>query len=145
MEFGGSDGEESACNVGDPGLIPGLERSPGEGNGNPLRCSCLENPMDRGAWWATVHGVAKSQTGQRETNTYWVKEILKCPLLEKQRNLLIRGLISKDCSIVKTLHLDISIYDCHHFTYLVESSKFKCYLHPSKMEISSWNTLSQLN
>ena len=45
------------------GLIPGLGRSPGEGNGNPLQYSCLENPMDRGAWWITVHGVAKSQTG----------------------------------------------------------------------------------
>ena len=46
----------SACNVGDLGSIPGLGRSPGEGNGNPLQCSCLENPMDGGAWWATVHG-----------------------------------------------------------------------------------------
>ena len=52
----------SACNVGDQGLIPGLGRSPGEGNGNPLQDSCLENPMDRGAWWATVHGMAKSRT-----------------------------------------------------------------------------------
>ena len=50
-------GKESACNVGDPGLIPGSGRSPGEGNGNPLRYSCLENSMDRGAWRATVHGV----------------------------------------------------------------------------------------
>ena len=46
------------CNAGDEGLIPGLGRSPGEGNGNPLHYSCLENPMDRGAWRATVHGVA---------------------------------------------------------------------------------------
>ena len=52
----------SARNVGDLGSIPGLGRSPGEGNGNPLQYSCLENPMDGGAWWATVHGVAKSQT-----------------------------------------------------------------------------------
>ena len=52
----------SACNAGDPGSIPGSGRSPGEGNGNPLQYSCLENPMARGAWWATVHGVAKSQT-----------------------------------------------------------------------------------
>ena len=58
----GKDGKESACNAGDPGLIPGWGRSPGEGNGNPLQHSCLENPMDRGAWQATVHGVAKSQT-----------------------------------------------------------------------------------
>ena len=58
---GGSDSKESACNVGDTGLIPGSGRSSGEGNGNPLQYSCLENPMDQGAWWATVHGVAKSQ------------------------------------------------------------------------------------
>ena len=58
---GGSDGKESACSAGDQGSIPGSGRSPGAGNGNPLQYSCLENPMDRGAWWATVHGVAKSQ------------------------------------------------------------------------------------
>ena len=59
---GGSDGKASAYNVGDPGSIPGLGRSPGEGNGNPLQDPCLENPMDRGAWLATVHGVTKSRT-----------------------------------------------------------------------------------
>ena len=52
-------GKESACNVGDPSSIPGLGSSPGEGNGNPLQYSCLENPMDRGACWAPVHGVHK--------------------------------------------------------------------------------------
>ena len=57
---GGSDGNESACNVGDPDSIPGLGRSSGEGNGNLLQYSCLENPMDGGAWQATVHGVATS-------------------------------------------------------------------------------------
>ena len=50
----GSDGKESTRNAGDPGSIPGLGRSPGEGNGYPLQYSCLENPMDRGAWWATL-------------------------------------------------------------------------------------------
>ena len=59
---GGSGSKESACNAGDPGLIPGLGRSPGEGNGNPLQYSCLENYMDRGAWWAIVRKVAKSWT-----------------------------------------------------------------------------------
>ena len=58
---GGSDGKESACNARDRGLIPGLGRSPGEGNGYPLPYSCLENPKDRGAWRATVHGFAKSR------------------------------------------------------------------------------------
>ena len=60
----GSVGIESACNAGDidVGLISGWGRSPGEGHGNPLQYSCLKNPMDRGAWWAMVHGAAKSQT-----------------------------------------------------------------------------------
>ena len=52
--------KESACSIGDLGLIPGLGRSPGEGNDNPLQYPCLENLMDTGAWWAAVHGVAKS-------------------------------------------------------------------------------------
>ena len=64
---GGSDVKASCHNAGDPDLIPGLGRSPGEGNGNPLQYSCLENPMDGGAWWNTVHGVAKSQT--------WLKDL----------------------------------------------------------------------
>ena len=59
---GGSEGKASVYNPGDPDLIPGLGRSPGERNGNPLQYYCLENPMDRGAWYATVCGVAKSQT-----------------------------------------------------------------------------------
>ena len=59
---GGSDGKESACKAGDSGLIPGLGRSPGEGSGNPLQYSCLQDSMDRGAWRATVHVVAKSRT-----------------------------------------------------------------------------------
>ena len=59
---GGSTGKESACNTGDPGSVPGLGRSPGEGNGNPCQYSCLENSMDRGAWQAAAHGVSKSQT-----------------------------------------------------------------------------------
>ena len=63
---GGSDGKESACNAGDLGSIPELGRSPGGGRGDPLQYSCLENPVDRGAWWATVHGVAGSRTRLRD-------------------------------------------------------------------------------
>ena len=58
---GGSDDKEFACDAGDTGSVPGLGRSPGEGNGNTLQYSCLENSMDRGAWKATVHGVTKNQ------------------------------------------------------------------------------------
>ena len=60
--FSGSESKASVCNAGDPGSIPGLGRSPGEGNGSPLQYSCLENPMNGGAWQATIYVVAKSQT-----------------------------------------------------------------------------------
>ena len=75
---GGSEVKASARNVGDLGLIPGSGRSPGEGNGNPLQYSCLENPMDGGVCWATVHGVTKNRTrlshlGSHFTSLYlWV-------------------------------------------------------------------------
>ena len=59
---GGSDSKESTCSAGDLGSVPGFGRFPGGGHGNPLQYSCLENPMYGGDWWATVHGVAKSQT-----------------------------------------------------------------------------------
>ena len=78
---GGSDDKESACTVKDSGLIPGTGRSPGEGNGNPLQYSCLENPMDRGAWWAAVHGVAKSWTRLSDWRFHfllWQHEECKC-------------------------------------------------------------------
>ena len=65
---GGSDSKESACNAGDPGLIPGLGRSPGEGNSNPHQYSSLENPTGRGAPWATAHGVAESDTTEQLTH-----------------------------------------------------------------------------
>ena len=65
---GGSDGKEFTCNAGDLGSISGSGRAPGEGNGYPLQCSCLENPMDRGAWWAIIHGVAKHRTWLKRLN-----------------------------------------------------------------------------
>ena len=69
---GGSDSQASACNEGNPGSIPGLGRSPGEGNRNPLQYSCLENPMEGGAWWATVHEAAKSQTWLSDFTFYFL-------------------------------------------------------------------------
>ena len=64
---GGSEGKESACSAGDPGSISGSVRCPGEGNGYPLQCSCLENSMDRGAWWATVQVVTELDMTERLT------------------------------------------------------------------------------
>ena len=72
---GGSDGKVSACDEGDLGFIPESRRSPGEGNGNPLQYYCLENSMNGGAWWATVHGVAKSWTRLRDFTSLY----LLCP------------------------------------------------------------------
>ena len=74
-----SDGKESACSAGDLGAIPGLERSPGEGHGNPLQISCLENPMDKGAWWATAHGVTESDMTKQLTLVYIYNGILIRP------------------------------------------------------------------
>ena len=70
---GDSDGKESACNAGDVGSVPGSGWSSGEGNGNPLQHSCLENSMDREAWWATIHGVMKLDTDEwlTHTQTQW--------------------------------------------------------------------------
>ena len=77
--LGGSDGKVSADIVGDPGSIPGLGSSPGEGNGNPLQYFCLENPMDRGAWLATVHG-SQSWTRLSNSTIYLSIQILKVSL-----------------------------------------------------------------
>ena len=83
--FSNVDGKVSAYNAGDLGSIPGSGRSPGEGNSNPLQYSCLENPMDGGAWWAPVHGVSKSQTRLRDFtftfNVSLITPFLACWLL----------------------------------------------------------------
>ena len=72
-----SDGKESACNAGDPGSIPGSGRSLAEGNGHSLQYSFLGNPTDSGVWWATVHGVAKSQTGPSDKHFITIYDICK--------------------------------------------------------------------
>ena len=71
-----SDCQASSCCVGDPTLIPGLGRSPGEENGHPLQYSCLEKSMDRGAWWATVQGVVKSWTRLSDSHTHSIRHSL---------------------------------------------------------------------
>ena len=71
-------GKESACNAGDADLIPGSGRSPGRGNGNPLQYSCLENPIDKGAWQATVHGVTNCWTRLKQLSIHTVSNIISC-------------------------------------------------------------------
>ena len=68
--LGSSDSKDSACNVGDLGLLPGLGRSPGEGNGYPYQCSCLGNLKKRGAWWTTVDGVIESDMTEQLTHMH---------------------------------------------------------------------------
>ena len=92
---GGSEGKASVYSAGDLGPIPGSGRSPGERNGSPLQYSCLENPMDRGAWWATVHGVAKRQTRLSDSTTSLalnhseLKAPTVCPYEESIHSLLL--------------------------------------------------------
>ena len=74
---GGSVGKESACNVGDLGSIPGLRGSPGGGSDNPLQYSCWRIPMDRGAWWATVHRVVKESDTTKRLSTYRYRYLIR--------------------------------------------------------------------
>ena len=100
---GASEVKASACNAGDLDLIPGLGRSPGEGNGKPLQYSCLENPMDGGAWWVTVHGVTKSRTQLSHFTFTFTRprRRLWCDT-EKQWSLLPLRLIFLSCVFFKS-------------------------------------------
>ena len=103
---GGSDSKVSARDVGDRGLIPGSGKSPGEGNGNPLQNSCLENFMDGGAWWATVHGVAKSQT--RLSNfTAFGDEWLEREIREKRQHKI--ALLPTGSQVVPTVSYKLAL------------------------------------
>ena len=90
---GGSDWKESACNAGDPHLIPGSGRSPGEGNDSPLQYSCLETPMERVAWRAAVHGVAQSRTRLSDKHTHtmchWLLRLSQNICIGPQNNFVI--------------------------------------------------------
>ena len=105
---GSSDGKESACNASDLDLIPGLGRSPGEGNGNPLQYSCLENSMDRGVWWTIVHGVAKRQTQL----SYWHTSTLFYWLISFTRTLAQWDRNSLYCSLMYSQFSAYLNYTC---------------------------------
>ena len=137
-----SDGKESTCNVGDLGSSPGLGRSPGEGNGNPLQDSCLENPRDRGDWWATVHGAAKSQARLR-ANTF-TSIVWGFPLAEATRTCILHPLcmdfglqkpssrgLSEPGSIFATVNMD-SGETCPHKN---SPSELPCEARTSEMPI----------
>ena len=94
-----SDGKKSACSAGDQGSIPKSVRSSGEGNGNPLQYSCLENPMDRGVWQTTVHGIAKSQTRLSDLTTFLYLEM--------------SNFLSHECTLD---HLSLRL-ECHSVRY----------------------------
>ena len=91
---GGSVGKASACNAGDLGSIPGSGSSPGEGNGNPLQYSCLGNPMDRGSWWAMVHGIAI--VGHDLALSFWHKLTQYCKAIILQLKIKEKIILKKD-------------------------------------------------
>ena len=101
--LGGSDGKASAYNEGDQGSIPGLGRSPGEGTGTPLQYSCLENPMDGGAWWATVHRVTKSQTRLSNFTSLHFLRFSNCVIL--------------DVLYIIILHSELFFFFCKEFAF----------------------------
>ena len=103
----GSEGKEPACTVGDPHLIPGLGRSPREGNGNPLQYSCLKNPMHSGAWQATIHGVTKSRTWMSNFTFIIIHPGMwkECWSISWETLVLISGQIIFDCTTSLNLNL----------------------------------------
>ena len=112
---GGSDGKESACNAGNLGSIPGLGRIPGEGNGNPLQYSCLENPMGRGVWQATVHGVTESRT--RLSNQHFSSP----QILERKK-------------LGQAAELDITSR-CQHIIVPLEATSYRlCFIAANRMQ-----------
>ena len=116
MDFpGGSDGEESACNAGDSGSIPGLGRSSGEGNGNRLQYSCLQNSMVRGAWRAAAHGVTKSQVWLSNWHFQFLSLSSERPFLTLYLELFFSNFLALHsyyntytfvCCIILTIHLN---------------------------------------
>ena len=117
----------NAGNIRDIGSIPGSRRSPGEGHENPLLYSCLENPMDRGAWRATVHGIAKSQTRLKWPRCTHARFVI--PFLPRSKHLF-------NFKVVVTVHSDFGVQEnkicqCFHFSPLVKFSLVISFIHSS--------------
>ena len=108
---GGSDGKASVYSVRDLGLIPGLGRFPGEGNGNPLQYSCLETLMDGGAWWATVHGVSKSQTRLSDFTSLHFKSIITVFAIKGNASLLLT--VRKKMAALEACTYSSSVHQFH--------------------------------
>ena len=130
-----SGSEESACKAGVLGPIPGLGRSPGGGNCNPLQYSCLENPMDGGAWWATVHGVAKSQIWLRDWHTSLVK-LSRIKIPNKKHSTSSDSdpsFLYLFCSIILSTW---NLYFVYFILYF--STEDVSFLRPNTLEFCSW-------
>ena len=127
---GGSDGKESVCNIGDLGSIPGSGRSPGEGNGYPLQCSCLENSMHRGAWRTTVHGVTESDA--TEWLTFSLSHFLIIPMTREHLSLQWKG-------EAKLLTIDSIVLD-NYLTISSHLSTGKSFLSENWCLKQSWST-----
>ena len=140
---GGSDGNKSACSAGDPGLTLGLGRYPGEGNGYPLQYSCLDNSMDRGSWWATVHRVAKSWTWLNNSHTHTNQALIhlnckSCAILETHTIQYCKGMQVMG-KLLTQISCSIKVLCC--WEYQVPLSLWKVLFTGICNEISYWEYL----
>ena len=119
----GSDGKESACDAGDPGSIPGLGRSPGEGNGYSLQCSCLENPMDRGTWQATILGIDRHSNTVKQGTFFALDFVFSDGALSERDSRRVKPVVG--------IHRGIHLY-CHGVAVTDKFTLFGFHTKPGK-------------